>query len=138
MKQVLILCTGNSCRSQMAEGLWNALGAGRWRAASAGSRPTGTVHALAIRAMQEIGIDLAAARSKSVDEFENQPFDVAITVCDNARDACPLFPTAKDYLHWPFHDPADAQGTEEERLVVFRKVRDEIRDRIRNYLNDGR
>ncbi|MDZ4686589.1 MAG: arsenate reductase ArsC [Planctomycetaceae bacterium] len=133
-KRVLILCTGNSCRSQMAEALWQSLGAGAWQAHSAGSKPTGKVHPLAVRVMKEIGIDIANFRSKSVAEFGAQPFDVAITVCDNAREACPIYPTAKSYLHWPFDDPADAAGTETEQLMVFRRVRDEIGTKIRNWL----
>ena len=136
MKQALILCTGNSCRSQMAEGLWQLLGKGKWQAYSAGSRPTGKVHPLAIRAMKEIGIDIADFRSKPISEFENRPIDLAITVCDNAREDCPVYPAARSYLHWPFDDPADAQGTDEEKLVEFRRVRDEIRDRIERYLTE--
>lgn len=134
MKRVLILCTGNSCRSQMAEALWNSLGGGAWQAVSAGSRPAGYVHPLAIRAMAERGLDIAHYRSKSVDEFRTEPFDLVVTVCDNARDACPIFPGAKQTLHWPFDDPAYATGTDEEQLVEFRRVREEIRERISTYL----
>lgn len=135
MKRVLILCTGNSCRSQMAEGLWRELGAGEWEAVSAGSKPAGYVHPLAVQAMAEIGIDLSQGASKSVDEFAGQRFDLVVTVCDNARDACPVFPGADLTLHWPFDDPAHAVGTEAERRGEFRRVRDEIRSTISNYLS---
>jgi arsenate reductase len=130
MKRVLILCTGNSCRSQMAEALWQSVGTS-WEAHSAGSRPAGYVHPLAVEAMGELGIDIASFRSKHVDEFNGQPFDLVVTVCDNAREACPIFPAATT-LHWPFDDPADATG--DDRIKVFRRVRDEIRDRIQRYL----
>lgn len=135
MKRVLILCTGNSCRSQMAEGLWRELGAGQWEAVSAGSKPAGYVHPLAIQAMKEIGIDLSSGVSKSAEPFADQRFDVVVTVCDNAREACPVFPGAGVTLHWPFDDPAHAVGTEEERMAEFRRVRDEIRSAIQNYLS---
>jgi len=134
MKRVLILCTGNSCRSQMAEGLWQTLGEGRWESFSAGSKPSGYVHPMALRAMQERGIDLASARSKSVDEFAGQPFDLVITVCDNAKAACPVFPGAAEQRHWPFDDPADAVGSDEEKMKFFRRVRDEIEERISVFL----
>lgn len=133
-KRVLILCTGNSCRSQMAEALWNELGKGRWEAVSAGSNPAGYVHPLAIRAMDEAGIDVAEHRSKHLDEFRREPFDLVVTVCDSAREACPVFPGAKQILHWPFEDPAEATGTDEEKLPVFRSVRDQIQARIADYL----
>ena len=136
MPSVLILCTGNSCRSQMAEALWQTLGQGTWRAASAGSRPAGYVHPLAVRVMHELGIDLSGHTSKSLDRFVNDDFDLVVTVCDNARDACPVFPGAKQTLHWPFDDPAHATGTHDERLAEFRRVRDEIRNRVRRYLSD--
>lgn len=134
MKRVLILCTGNSCRSQMAEGLWNHFGAGRWEAFSAGSKPAGYVHPLAVRAVAELGIDISAGTSKSVDQFATQPFDLMVTVCDNARDACPVFHGAKETLHWPFDDPAHAEGTDEEQMACFRRVRDEIAERVRGYV----
>lgn len=135
-KRVLILCTGNSCRSQMAEALWRDLAGETWEAVSAGSRPAGFVHPLAVRVMEEIGIDIAAGRSKSVNEFAEQPFDLVVTVCDGAREACPAFPNAKQTVHWPFEDPAHATGTDDERLVLFRTVRDRIRKRIERFLND--
>ena len=134
MKRVLILCTGNSCRSQMAEALWNQRGGDKWQAASAGSKPAGYVHPLAITAMQEVGVDIRSARSKGTAEFTGEKFDLVITVCDSARDACPSFPGAQQMLHWPFADPADASGTDEEKLVVFRAVRDQIAGRINAYL----
>ena len=137
MKRVLILCTGNSCRSQMAEYLWNELGQGEWEAKSAGSNPAGYVHPLAIEAMRELGIHLTDARSKHLDQFVEQPFDLVVTVCDNANESCPVFPGATTMLHWPFRDPAHASGTDEEKMVVFRAVRDEIRDRITMFLKRG-
>ena len=133
-KRVLILCTGNSCRSQMAEALWNEFGEDEWDAVSAGSNPAGYVHPLAIRAMDEMGIDISEHRSKHLNEFRREPFDLVVTVCDSAREACPVFPGAQQTLHWPFEDPAEATGTDEEKLPVFRSVRDQIRVRIADYL----
>ena len=133
-KRVLILCTGNSCRSQMAEGLWQKLGAGAWEARSAGSAPAGYVHPLAIEAMAEIGIDISANRSKHVDTFSDESFDLVITVCDNAREACPTFPGAAQLLHWPFDDPATVEGAEAKKRAAFRRVRDEIEAAIRGFL----
>ena len=137
MKRVLVLCTGNSCRSQMAEGLWRKLGHGDWEAFSAGSDPAGHVHPLAIRAMREIGLDLEAAESKPLEPFRSEAFDLVVTVCDHAKESCPTFPGAVRTLHWPFEDPADATGTGEERLVVFRRVRDRIEARIRAFVESG-
>ncbi|GAA4433923.1 arsenate reductase ArsC [Bremerella cremea] len=134
MKRVLILCTGNSCRSQMAEALWATLGEGAWEALSAGSKPSGYVHPLAIRAMQELDVDIADYQSKSASEFQQQPFDLVVTVCDNAKQDCPVYPNAKQTLHWPFDDPADATGTDEEKLPTFRRVRDEIKTKIADFL----
>ena len=134
MKRVLILCTGNSCRSQMAEALWNSLGNGSWESVSAGSRPSGYVHPLAIQAMRELDIDLSHHSSKSSELFQDQEFDLVVTVCDNARESCPVFPGARQTLHWPFDDPADATGSDEEKLQVFRRVRDEIARTIEDYL----
>lgn len=138
MKRVLILCTGNSCRSQMAEGLWNQLGRGEWKAVSAGSKPSGYVHPLAIKAMKSIGVDLADARSKNVHEFDGEPFDLVVTVCDNAKESCPHFPNAKQTLHWPFDDPAEFQGAESEVETRFARVRDQIASRIAGFLQDQR
>ena len=135
-KRVLILCTGNSCRSQMAEGIWNELAGATWRADSAGSDPSGSVHPLAIEAMREIDIDISHNRSKHVDEFIDTPIDLCVTACDNAQRSCPALPNAKRTLHWPFDDPADATGTNEERLAEFRRVRDEIRAAIATFLRD--
>jgi arsenate reductase len=124
---ILILCTGNSCRSHLAEGiLQNALGDG-YSVQSAGSKPAGYVHPLAIRVMQEIGIDISGHRSKHLNEFMNQPVETVITVCGNADQACPMFPGQVNRYHWGFDDPAHATGTEEEKLKVFRRVRDEIK-----------
>ena len=134
MRRVLILCTGNSCRSQMAEALWESLGQGTWEADSAGSRPSGYVHPLAIRAMQELDIDIGSNTSKSLDDFRAQSFDLVVTVCDNARESCPVFSGAKQALHWPFDDPGDTTGPQEQKMAVFRQVRDEIRKRIQTYL----
>ncbi len=133
MKRVLIVSTGNSCRSQMAEALWNHLGQGRWQADSAGSSPAPDVHPLAIRAMKESGFDLSQARTKHLQDFQGQPFDLVVTVCDNARQSCPVFPGAKQLLHWPFTDPAHAEGTIDEKMSIFRQVREEIRSRIATY-----
>jgi arsenate reductase len=119
----------------MAEALWNQLGSGTWESASAGSNPAGYVHPLAVTALSELGIEIGNARSKHLDEFREQPFDVVVTVCDSAKESCPVFPHATQTLHWPFSDPADAKGTEAEQLKVFRTVRDQIRDKIASYLN---
>lgn len=124
---LLILCTGNSCRSHLAEGILRAAAGNQFRVASAGSRPVGYVHPLAIRAMAEIGLDISSHTSKHMDEFLQQDVETVITVCGNADQACPLFPGQVNRHHWPFDDPAHATGTDEEKLVVFRRVRDEIR-----------
>lgn len=124
---ILILCTGNSCRSHLAEGiLQHALGPA-WKVASAGSKPAGYVHPLAIRAMAEIGIDISSHHSKHLDQFLGDDVETVITVCGNADQACPLFPGQCNRHHWGFDDPAHATGTEEEQMAVFRRVRDEIR-----------
>ena len=123
---ILILCTGNSCRSHLAEGiLKRALGL-RFRVESAGSKPAGYVHPLAIKALAEIGIDISTHESKHMDLFLNDEVETVITVCGNADQACPMFPGQMNRHHWPFDDPAHATGTEEEQLEVFRRVRDEI------------
>jgi arsenate reductase len=135
MKQrVLILCTGNSARSQMAEGLLRALAGEQIEVWSAGSRPS-TVNPLAIAAMRERGIDISHYRSKHLDEFLAQPFDVVLTVCDNAVASCPVFPGPAQRIHWSFPDPAAASGDEAERLAVFRQVRDAIEVRLREWLS---
>ncbi|MGD7653549.1 MAG: arsenate reductase ArsC [Verrucomicrobiales bacterium] len=139
MKQplILVLCTGNSCRSHMAEGiLQQALGDG-FRVQSAGSKPAGYVHPLAIRALEEIGIDISGHTSKHLDEFLDQDVETVITVCGNADQACPAFPGQLNRHHWPFDDPAHAEGSEAEQFEVFRRVRDEIRAVFGAYA-DGR
>jgi arsenate reductase len=132
-KRVLILCTGNSARSQMAEGLLRHDGGARFEVESAGVSPT-RVRPEAVAAMRELGIDIAGQRSKSVDEFAGRQFDYVITVCDNAREQCPVFPAATRRVHWSFDDPAAAAGDESERLAVFRRVRDEIRARLGEFI----
>jgi arsenate reductase len=134
---VLILCTGNSCRSHLAEGILRAVAGDFLDVQSAGSKPAGYVHPLAVVAMREIGIDLSAHRSKSMTEFMNQSVETVITVCGNADQACPIFPGQVNRHHWPFEDPAHAPGTDEEKLAVFRRVRDEIRRTFTAYA-DGR
>ena len=135
-RRVLFLCTHNSARSQMAEGLLRELGGSGFEAHSAGTEAT-QVRPLAIRAMQEIGIDIGAQRSKALDEYAGQPFDLVVTVCDEAREACPYFPGARAQIHWSLPDPSKATGTEESRLAVFRGVRDELRRRIGRELLAG-
>ena len=124
---VLILCTGNSCRSHLAEGILRAAAGDFLEVASAGSNPAGYVHPLAIQVMREIGIDISGHRSKHLSEFLSRPVETVITVCGNADQACPTFPGQVNRHHWPFDDPAKATGTDEEKLAVFRRVRDEIR-----------
>jgi arsenate reductase len=118
----------------MAEGLLRALGGDRFEVFSAGAKPAGYVHPLAIRAMQELNIDISRHTSKSLDVFDGQKFDCLITVCDNAREACPAYTGAAQQLHWSLDDPAHAPGTEEEKMRAFRRVRDEIRQRIQQFL----
>ncbi len=124
---ILILCTGNSCRSHLAEGILRAAVGDLYRVASAGSHPAGYVHPLAITAMREIGIDISPHTSKHLDQFLNQGVETIITVCGNADQACPVFPENPNRHHFPFDDPAHATGTEEEKMQFFRRVRDEIR-----------
>ena len=131
---VLILCTGNSCRSHLAEGLLRSLAGDLFEVHSAGSKPAGYVHPLAIRAMAEVGVDISAHRSKHMDEFLKTPIETVITVCGNADQACPVFPGQVNRHHWPFDDPAHAKGTEEEQFAVFRRVRDEIRRTLEIYV----
>lgn len=129
-RRVLILCTGNSCRSQMAEGLVNHDLAGQWEARSAGTHPASEVHPMAVEAMSEIGIDISSGQPESVDVYEGERWDLVFTVCDNARETCPVFTGAVKQLHVSFEDPAHAVGSEEERRAVFRRIRDEIRDQL--------
>lgn len=130
MTRVLFLCVHNSARSQMAEGMLRAWAGDRFEVHSAGNEVS-EVRPLAIRAMAEIGIDISGHRSKHLTEYAGQSFDMAINVCDDAKEACPYFPGGRQQLHWSFDDPSGAQGSEEERLAVFRRVRDEIGERIR-------
>ena len=134
-KRVLILCTGNSARSQMAEGLFRRETGESCEVFSAGTKPS-QVRPEAIVAMSEIGIDISGHRSKSVDEFIGQEFDYVITVCDHAKELCPVFPGRTKHLHWSFNDPAAVQGSEEERKAAFRTIRDELHERIRFFLNE--
>ena len=134
-RRVLFLCTGNSARSQMAEGLVNHFLGERWGAVSAGTEPAGYVHPLAIRAMAELGIDISAHRSKSVDEFLGQAFDMVITVCDQAAQNCPVWLGRGRVKHIGFVDPAAVEGSEHVRMEAFRRVRDGLRARILPYLN---
>jgi arsenate reductase len=131
--RVLILCTGNSARSQMAEGLLRRDGGASVEVFSAGTKPS-HVRPEAIAAMREIGIDIAGHRSKSVDEFAGQTFDYVITVCDNAKDSCPVFPAPTKRIHWNLEDPAAVQGPEEERLAAFRRIRDELREHLHQFV----
>jgi arsenate reductase (thioredoxin) len=133
MKKVLILCTGNSARSQMAEGLLRHDGGDRFDVFSAGTRPT-TVRPEAIAALAELGIDISGQRSKSVDEFAGREFDFVITVCDHAAEACPTFPGKTQRIHWSFEDPAAVEGSAEERLAAFRRIRDQIRERLKAFI----
>jgi arsenate reductase len=134
---VLILCTGNSCRSHLAEGLLRAASGDILNVQSAGSKPAGFVHPLSIKVMQEIGIDISKHHSKHMDEFLSQKVETVITVCGNADQACPMFPGQVNRHHWPFVDPAHAKGTEEEVLNAFRQVRDQIKMVFEAYA-DGR
>ena len=131
--RVLFVCTGNSARSQMAEAITADLGGPAFDVHSAGTHP-GTVNPLTIRVLSEIGIDWSSARSKSVGVYLDQSFDDVITVCDQAREACPVFPGGRASLHWGFEDPAAAVGTDAERLAVFRRVRDEIRASVARFI----
>ena len=134
---VLILCTGNSCRSHLAEGLLRAAAGDLFEVTSAGSKPAGYVHPIAIEVMKEIGIDISGHRSKSMIEFMDRDIETVITVCGNADQACPIFPGQVNRHHWPFEDPAHATGSEAEVREVFRRVRNEIRRTFTAYA-DGR
>lgn len=131
--RVLILCTGNCVRSQMAEGLLRQLGGNAFETHSAGGKPNGYVSPLAIEAMGKIGIDISGQRSKSVAEFEGQKFDTVITVCDSAAEECPVFPGSQR-IHWSIWDPGNATGSHEERLAAFCRVREELASRLRQFL----
>jgi arsenate reductase (thioredoxin) len=134
-KRVLILCTGNSARSQMAEGLLRKIGGNRVEVESAGVIAS-FVRSQAIEAMKEVGIDISHHHSKSVEEFTGQDFDYVITVCDNAKESCPVFLAKTKRIHWSFDDPAEATGTDEEKLAVFRRVRDEIREKLSAFVEE--
>ncbi len=136
-RRILILCTGNSARSQMAEGLLRHLGGPAVDVHSAGTKPVG-VNPLAVEAMREIGLDISRHRSKSVAEFEGRQFDAVITVCDSAAERCPVFPGAPRRIHWSLPDPAAATGSPEERLLVFRRVRDTLEELLRTFLREER
>ena len=125
-KTILFICTHNSARSQLAEGLVNHFWNDGWQAFSAGTQP-GQVNPFAIKVMEEIGIDMSAARSKSANEFIGQSFDLVVTVCDSAKETCPFFPGARQYLHKSFPDPSGAKGSDDEVSTVFRRTRDDIR-----------
>ena len=131
--KVLFLCTQNSCRSQMAEGFLRHLAGDRFEAASAGAQAT-RVNPDAVRVMNEVGIDISAHRSKDVSELLGQSFTYVVRVCDRAKEMCPIFPGAFRYFDWGLDDPAAAQGTEAERLAVFRSVRDEIERRVQEFV----
>jgi arsenate reductase len=134
--RILFLCTHNSARSQMAEGFLRARYGDRFEVASAGTEAT-RVHPLAKRAMAEMGIDLGGHTSKTLDQLGDQRWDCVITVCDSANERCPIFPQRTRRLHWSFPDPSQATGTEEERLQVFRRVRDAVAGRITQWVADG-
>ena len=134
---ILVLCTGNSCRSHLAEGLLRAAAGDLFEIVSAGSKPAGYVHPMAIEVMKEIGIDIAGHRSKPMSEFMEREVETVITVCGNADQACPIFPGPVNRHHWPFEDPAHATGKDEEKLAMFRRVRGEIK-RVFGAYADGR
>ncbi len=134
MKKVLFLCTGNSCRSQMAEGFLRHLAGDRYEVFSAGIDPADRVNPRAVKVMQEIGIDISHHRSKPVMDFLKQSFDHVITVCDHAKEVCPVFPGKYKSLHWNLEDPANATGTEEEKLAFYRTIRDQIKEHITEFL----
>lgn len=132
--KVLFVCTGNVFRSQMAEGLLRHFGGDAVEVSSAGARPGPGVHPAAVRCMKEIGLDISGQQSKPVELFLGQPFDYVITVCDQARQLCPVFPGASQSLHWSIPDPVEAQGSEAERMLFYRQIRDDLAARIRQWL----
>ena len=127
---VLVLCTGNSCRSQMAEAYFRLFRDGQWRCESAGTKPIGYVHPLAITTMGEDAIDITSQASKSLAPFTKEKWDFVVTVCDGAAEECPAFSNAELVLHWPFPDPADSCGSRHEQLIAFREARDAIKQRV--------
>ena len=134
-KRYLVVCTGNFCRSQMAEGWLRHLGKGRVESFSAGSKPKGGVHPMAVEVMKEIGIDLSPHTSNHINEYLNTEFDGVLTVCDSAKEACPVFPGAKRVLHHPFEDPDHPNDPNEDVATCFRRVRDQIGDWVRGFLD---
>jgi arsenate reductase (thioredoxin) len=130
--KILVICTGNSARSQMVEGFLKHYKK-EWKIHSAGTSPKG-LNSLAVEVMSEIGIDISNYKSKNIDLFLNKQFDYVITVCDNAKESCPVFPGNAKYLHWSLKDPADAKGTKEEELATFRKIRDEIENKVLEFI----
>ncbi len=132
MERILVLCTGNSARSQMAEGLLRQALGGRFEVHSAGTKP-GHVRPEAVAVMRELGIDISGHRSKHLDAFRATEFRYVITVCDNAAESCPVFPGPAERIHWSFEDPAAVEGSEEERLAAFRRIRDQIAARVRAF-----
>ena len=135
--RVLILCTGNSARSQMAEGLLRHDGGPEYEVFSAGTHPS-HVRPEATQVMREVGIDISGHRSKSVEEFAGQNFDYVITVCDNAKESCPVFPATTMRIHWSIEDPAAVQGSEEQRLAEFRRIRNQLRTHLRQLVQESR
>jgi len=135
MKKILFLCTGNSCRSQMAEGLMWHMAGDKFEVYSAGVEPT-QVNPYAIKVMAETGINISSHRSKSVNEFLKQEFDYVITVCNHAKQVCPIFPGEHRNIHWDIEDPAGIKGTEQEKMDFFRKIRDEIKEKCLIFLNN--
>jgi len=133
MKKIIFLCTGNSCRSQMAEGFMRNMAGNKFEVFSAGVEPT-EVNPYAIKVMAEVGIDISSHKSKSVNEFLNWQFDYVITVCDHARQVCPVFPGRHQNIHWDIGDPADFRGSEQDKIKFFRKIRDEIKEKCLEFL----
>jgi len=136
-ERVLILCTGNSCRSQMAEAMLRRMAGNRFEVFSAGTEPAPRMHPLAVKAMAEIGYDISGHRTKRVADLPTQEFDYVITVCDAANQQCPFLPGQFERLHWPFDDPARAEGSEEERMAVFRRVREEMRAKLGEWVGEA-
>ena len=135
-KLILILCTGNSCRSHLAEGILRAALGDAAIVASAGSQPAGNVHPMAIEVMNEMDIDISSHTSKHLNDFLEHDIHTVITVCGNADSVCPVFPGQVHKHHWPFEDPAQAEGNDEEKRAIFRRVRDEIREKFEAYARE--
>lgn len=135
--RVLFLCTGNSCRSQMGEGFLRELGGNAFEVHSAGTEIAERVHPLAVKAMAEVGIDISDQEPKDLGVYDDQTFDLVITVCDGAKQSCPMFLGANANVHWSLEDPAEAEGTEDERMAFFREIRDEIHRRVKHLVETG-